>query len=348
MPSVKAERQSHLSRTPARFFQSRYGFQAGPFDETAPRLGASSWNNYARSKALAKDEVQKGINRGLDAVILNLANILGAYDSRSWSRLVQMAAADRYPACSRAAALCHAAEVAKAHIAAVDRGRTGERYSLGGADSSYLEVALDDLSRELEIARVRFSIAITDVRDRPGLGQAVDALVRELGQIDILVASAGVFGISLVDDLNVEQVEEILKVNFLGVVYTIDCLLPSMLRRKSGHIVGIASLAAICGLPLEEAYNASKSALAIYLEGLRPALRRRGITVTTVFPGFVYTPLLDSVMLSMGIRRLFGSIEPATAKITQAILQRRRVCYFPHMTTLLVHCARLLPAAALD
>jgi short-subunit dehydrogenase len=210
--------------------------------------------------------------------------------------------------------------------------------------------ALDDLARELEMARVRFRIAVADVRDRPGLGQAVDALVRELGPIDMLVASAGVCGISLVDDLKVEQVEEILKVNFLGVVYTIDCVLPSMLLRKSGHIVGIASLAAICGLPLEEAYNASKAALAIYLEGLRPALRRRGIAVTTVFPGFVHTPLLDAVMVSMGIPRLFGSIETATAtaKITQAILQRRRVCCFPRTTTLLVHGARLLPAAALD
>jgi short-subunit dehydrogenase len=230
--------------------------------------------------------------------------------------------------------LCHRLSEQGASLALIDRD----------------EVALDDLARELEMARVRFRIAVADVRDRPGLGQAVDALVRELGPIDILVASAGVCGIALVDDLKVEQVEEILKVNFLGVVYTIDCLLPSMLLRKSGHIVGIASLAAICGLPMEEAYNASKAALAIYLEGLRPALRRRGIAVTTIFPGFVRTPLLDAVVLSMGIRHVFGSIEPATAtaKITQAILKRRRVCSFPRTTTLLVHSARLLPAAALD
>jgi NADP-dependent 3-hydroxy acid dehydrogenase YdfG len=110
--------------------------------------------------------------------------------------------------------------------------------------------ALDDLARELEMARVRFRVAVADVRDRPGLGQAVDALVRELGPIDILVASAGVCGISLVDDLKVEQVEEFFKVNFLGVVYAIDCVLPSMLLRKRGQIVGIASLAAIGGLPL--------------------------------------------------------------------------------------------------
>ena len=212
------------------------------------------------------------------------------------------------------------------------------------------EAGLRDLARELEMARVRFAVAVADVRDRPGLSQAVDALVRKLGPIDILVASAGVCGISNVDDLQVEQVEEILEINFLGVVYTIDCVLPSMLLRKNGHIVGIASLAAIYGLPLEEAYNASKAALASYLEGLRPALRRRGIAVTTVLPGFVDTPMLEGLMASMRIRRPLGTIATATAtaKITRAILHRHRVCCFPWTTTLLVHGARLLPAVALD
>jgi dihydroflavonol-4-reductase len=121
---------------------SVYGFQAGPFDETAPRLGASSWNNYARSKTLAEDEVQKGIDRGLDAVILNPANIIGAYDSRNWSRLFRLVAAGRLPGLPPGrGSFCHASEVATAHIAAVKRGRTGERYLLGGADASYLDVA---------------------------------------------------------------------------------------------------------------------------------------------------------------------------------------------------------------
>jgi dihydroflavonol-4-reductase len=121
---------------------SVYGFQAEPFDETAPRLGANSWNNYARSKTLAEDEVQKGIDRGLDAVILNPANIIGAYDSRNWSRLFRMVAAGRLPGLPPGrGSFCHASEVATAHIAAVKRGRTGERYLLGGADASYLDVA---------------------------------------------------------------------------------------------------------------------------------------------------------------------------------------------------------------
>src|SRR5271168_2243464 len=79
--------------------------------------------------------------------------------------------------------LCHRLSEQGASLALIDR------------DGS----ALDTLARELEMAQVRFRIAVADVRDRPGLVQAVDALVRELGPIDILVASAGVCGISLVD-----------------------------------------------------------------------------------------------------------------------------------------------------
>jgi nucleoside-diphosphate-sugar epimerase len=121
---------------------SVYGYPAGPFDETAPRLGASPRNHYARSKALAEAEVQKGIDRGLDAVILNPANIMGAYDIRNWARMFQMVANGRLPGLPPGrGSFCHAVEVAKAHVSAVKRGRTGERYLLGGADASYLEVA---------------------------------------------------------------------------------------------------------------------------------------------------------------------------------------------------------------
>ena len=115
-----AKRFIHTSST------SVYGFQAAPFDETAPRLGANSLNNYARSKALAEDEVQKGIDHGLDAVILNPANIMGAYDSRNWARLFHLVAAGWLPGLpSGRGSFCHAAEVARAHIAAVPAAGAG-------------------------------------------------------------------------------------------------------------------------------------------------------------------------------------------------------------------------------
>ena len=92
---------------------------------------------------MAEAEVQKGIDRGLDAVILNPANIIGAYDSLNRFACSKWWLRTGYLACRRAAAHCSATrrQVARAHIAAVYRGRTGERYSLGGADASYLEVA---------------------------------------------------------------------------------------------------------------------------------------------------------------------------------------------------------------
>jgi dihydroflavonol-4-reductase len=121
---------------------SVYGLPSQPFDEAAPQLGRGSRFHYQHTKALAEDEVRRGIDRGLDAVILNPANIVGAYDVHStWSRFIRLAAEGSMPAvppgrCS----FCHAAEVARAHVAAAERGRTGENYILGGADAAYLDV----------------------------------------------------------------------------------------------------------------------------------------------------------------------------------------------------------------
>jgi nucleoside-diphosphate-sugar epimerase len=66
---------------------SVYGFQRCPFDETAPKLGKNSRINYVRTKAQAEDEVRKGIDQGLDAVILNPSNVIGRYALNNWLRL---------------------------------------------------------------------------------------------------------------------------------------------------------------------------------------------------------------------------------------------------------------------
>ena len=84
-----------------------------------------------------------------------------------------------------------------------------------------------------------------------------------------------------------------MRVNYLGVIYTLDAVLPGMLERRSGRIVALVSMTAVRGVPFEAAYGASKAALTTFLESLRPALRPRGILVTLAYPGFVETPLLD-------------------------------------------------------
>lgn len=117
-----------------------YGLQPDSFDETAPHLGKSSPIGYLHSKALAEEEVQRAVAAGLDAVILNPANIVGPYDLSNWSRLFRLVAEDRLPGIPPGRApFCHVAEVAQAHLAAWERGRAGENYILGGVEASYAE-----------------------------------------------------------------------------------------------------------------------------------------------------------------------------------------------------------------
>ena len=117
-----------------------YGTPPAAFDETAPHLGKASPIGYLHSKALAEEEVQKAVAEGLDAVILNPANIVGPYDLSNWSRLFRLVASDKLPGIPPGRApFCHVTEVAAAHLAAFERGRTGENYILGGTEASYVE-----------------------------------------------------------------------------------------------------------------------------------------------------------------------------------------------------------------
>jgi dihydroflavonol-4-reductase len=118
-----------------------YGLEQGAISEASPKLGGASWINYNRSKFLAEAEVRRGIARGLDAVIINPAHVLGRYDRRGWARLI-LAAHERWlPGVpSGAGTFCHAEAVARAHIAAFARGRTGQNYLMSGVDASFLEL----------------------------------------------------------------------------------------------------------------------------------------------------------------------------------------------------------------
>jgi short-subunit dehydrogenase len=225
-------------------------------------------------------------------------------------------------------------------------GRAGAYIGLIDRNQSTVE----KLREELKLAGIRCCSAVADVRDRAQTRSAIAALTADLGPVDILVAGAGLCAFSVVDDLQVPLLEEIIQVNFLGAVYAIDAVLPAMLGRGAGQIVGIASLAAVRALPFEGAYCASKAALASYLESLRPALRRRGIKVTTVFPGFVRTPLLTNLMASSGAKAPPGVVEPERAAelIARAIRRGSRVSCFPWSTSWLAHASRWLPARTYD
>jgi dihydroflavonol-4-reductase len=119
-----------------------YGLEQGVLSEASPQRGAESWINYERTKYLAEQAVRSGIKRGLAAVILNPCHIIGRYDRHNWSRFVVLVAENQIPAVPPGGGcFCHGEEVAKAHIAAAERGRTGENYLLGGPEASFSKLA---------------------------------------------------------------------------------------------------------------------------------------------------------------------------------------------------------------
>jgi len=225
-------------------------------------------------------------------------------------------------------------------------GREGARVGLVDRD----EGALEHVEAALQGTGARCAAAAADVRSRDQLRAAIETVTKALGPVDILVAAAGVCAISTAEDLRVPVLEEMLQVNFLGVVFAIEAVLPGMLERRHGQIVALVSLSAVCPLPFENGYSASKAALAAYLQALRPPLGRRGVEVTSVFPGIIRTPLLQRLIDESGSRVPAGSMgtEEAGDHIFRAIRRGRRVAFFPPRVCWPARVAGWLPPRAYD
>jgi dihydroflavonol-4-reductase len=138
--------EAALARKARRFIHMSSLAAWGPadgdvIDESTPSKAPGHRVNYFRTKWLAEQEVQRGIERGLKAVFINPANILGPYDPSGWSRSIILAKAGKMPFSPAGGnGWCHVREVVRALIAAVDKGGIGERYLLAGTQASYREL----------------------------------------------------------------------------------------------------------------------------------------------------------------------------------------------------------------
>ncbi len=187
--------------------------------------------------------------------------------------------------------------------------------------------ALTEVAETLRRQGATVAYAATDVTDRQALLDAVAGFTKELGPIDVLLACAAIGSLTLVPDLDTPGLRRTLDVNLVGVAHCIEAVLPEMIERKKGHIIGIASMAGFRGFPWMISYSASKAALIAYLEALRPGLARRGVTVTTVCPGFVRTRMCTEVPYQKPVKMI--EPEAAARHLVRAIMRRPRNCVFP-------------------
>ena len=205
---------------------------------------------------------------------------------------------------------------------------------------------LDQVAADLKAKGANVFASPADVSDRDSLFEAVRAIESKLGPPDVLVACAGIGGLTQVPDLDIAGLKAMLGVNVVGVAQSIEAVLPGMIARGSGHIVGVSSVAGFRGLPWMASYSASKAALSAYLEALRPALKRRGVTITTACPGFVRTALTQDTPFRKPVKMM--EPEQAGRWIARAALRRPRNCVFPFSTSIGMSFLRHVPDPVFD
>lgn len=131
-----------------------------------------------------------------------------------------------------------------------------------------------------------------DVRDLAALKAAAADFVAKHGLPDIVIANAGVSHGTLTEfEDDVDVFRQIMDINVNGVVNTFHPFIAPMKARGSGSLAGIASVAGFRGIPGAGAYAASKAAVISYCEALRIELKRPGVKVTTICPGYIATAM---------------------------------------------------------
>jgi NADP-dependent 3-hydroxy acid dehydrogenase YdfG len=136
--------------------------------------------------------------------------------------------------------------------------------------------------------------ARTDVTRREDLTNLVKLACARFGKLDVLVNNAGIGPISPLDDLRVEDWEEMIDVNFKGVLYGIAAALPVFRQQGFGHFVNIISTAGLKIVPLQAVYGATKNAVRTLTEGLRQEAGDK-LRVTGISPGFIHTDFAESM-----------------------------------------------------
>ncbi|GJQ63715.1 MAG: short-chain dehydrogenase [Melioribacteraceae bacterium] len=200
--------------------------------------------------------------------------------------------------------------------------------------------SLDELFSNARKGDRKFKAYSCDVTEKQSVAETYKNITSDFGEIDIAILNAGVGYLVTPETFNSEFAEKTFAVNFLGVIYFIEQLLPSMIERKSGIIAGVSSLADARGFSGSGFYCASKAALSTYLEGLRIELFSYGIKVITIKPGFVKTDMTDQNNFDMPF---LMDIHKSADYIINGIKKEKREIAYPFATAFGSKLIRKLP-----
>ena len=139
--------------------------------------------------------------------------------------------------------------------------------------------------------RMRFNLDVANPND---VKEVFEQIAREIGEVDVLVNNAGYGIFKEAIETDVYEAKAMFDVNVLGLMACTSSVLPMMKRRKSGHIINIASQAGKMATPKSSLYSATKFAVLGYSNALRMELKNDHVFVTTVNPGPIATNFFET------------------------------------------------------
>jgi len=213
--------------------------------------------------------------------------------------------------------------------------------------------------RESELERVkvacarsdRCTVAPIDLSRQEDIEAMADRILQQFGTVDILVNNGGISQRSLVIETDVSVDRRIMEVDYFSGVILTKKLLPAMVVRGSGHIVGISSIVGIFGFPFRSAYSAAKHAMHGFYETVWAELHTQGIRVTMVCPGRILTNVSLHALTKDGTPH--GEMDHGQAigitagtcarKIIKAVRKNKKEVYIGKKDLLMIYFKRYIP-----
>ncbi|MGA2490459.1 MAG: SDR family NAD(P)-dependent oxidoreductase [Anaerolineales bacterium] len=210
---------------------------------------------------------------------------------------------------------------------------------------------LEQVASEVEALGGEVLIVQTDVRNRDEIQRMVDVTLDRWGHIDVILNNAGIGNDKPLIQIKPEKIQDEVKINLVAVIECAQVVLPVMLRQKSGHIINVASIAGLIGLPTSTVYGATKFGVVGFSDALRRELFGTGIHVSAFCPGFTPTeinPDLKAIAEKPGEPHPPGlmPVSYVADQIARLIYHPRRRTIVPYSWNILVFIATHFPGLA--
>ena len=180
-----------------------------------------------------------------------------------------------------------------------------------------------------------------DVTNKDNCHKVFSEIKNKLGKIDLCVFSTGTWDPKKEKEIDVEQIENVMKVNFFGTLNSIKSIEKYFKDLGEGHISIVSSIAGYRGLPNSTGYGPSKSALNNLAESLYFDFKRYGVRVSLISPGFIKTPMTDKNDFKMPFLK---TTEYAADKIYDGLVNSNAFeIHFPKQLTLVLKFLKILP-----